>query len=163
MADAPPHTRRNQVVAWSFVALQVALLLVIVTLPRSADWQPTDAARTVANVLFFGGVALDAWAFLYLGRGLTPSPLPNGAGKLVVRGPYAFVRHPIYTGVMALSIGIAFRSGSIGVVAATTALMLLFMVKSRWEETHLAATFSGYASYMERTGRFVPCIGVSPS
>ena len=146
-------------IAWSFVALQAVLLLVIIILPRNTDWQPTNFARTVANALFFIGIALDAWAFLYLGRGLTPSPLPNGAGKLVVKGPYAFARHPIYTGVIILSIGIAVSSGNLFVVLATAALTVLFMVKARWEETHLVATFPGYARYMECTGRFLPCIG----
>jgi protein-S-isoprenylcysteine O-methyltransferase Ste14 len=159
--DTADHTRRDQVIAWSFVGVQALLLLAIVTLPRDSNWVPSDLARTISNVLFFLGVALGAWAFLYLGRGLTPSPLPNGAGKLVVRGPYAIARHPIYTGVILLSIGIAMRSGSLLVIAATAALVILFVIKARWEEKHLAATFPGYSDYMGRTGRFVPYVGLA--
>jgi protein-S-isoprenylcysteine O-methyltransferase Ste14 len=155
------HAPRDQIIAWSFVAAQALLILAIVILPRNTGWVPSDLARTVANVLFFAGVALDAWAFLYLGRGLTPSPLPNGASRLVVKGPYAIARHPIYTGVILLSIGITIRSGSFLVVGATAALIMLFTVKARWEEKHLASTFPGYADYMTGTGRFVPYVGLT--
>jgi protein-S-isoprenylcysteine O-methyltransferase Ste14 len=155
------HARRDQVIAWSFVGVQALLLLAIVMLPRDTDWVPSSTARIISNVMFFSGVALGIWAFLYLGRGLTPSPLPNGAGKLVVKGPYAIARHPIYTGVMLLSMGIALRSGSYLVIAATVALIVLFTVKARWEEKHLASTFPGYSDYMTRTGRFVPYIGLA--
>jgi protein-S-isoprenylcysteine O-methyltransferase Ste14 len=155
------HAHRDQAIAWSFVAVQALLLLAIVILPRNTGWIPSDLARTAANVLFIAGVALIVWAFLYLGRGLTPSPLPNGAGKLVVKGPYAIARHPIYTGVILLSIGITIRSGSFLVIAATFALIVLFAVKARWEEKHLASTFPGYADYMTGTGRFVPYVGLA--
>ena len=161
MTDTGKHARRDQVIAWSFVAVQALLLVAIITLPRDTGWIPSDFARTVSNVLFFSGVAMDAWAFLYLGRGLTPSPLPNGAGKLVVKGPYAIARHPIYTGVILLSIGITIRSGSFLVIGATLALIVLFAVKARWEEKHLASTFPGYPDYMSSTGRFVPYVGLA--
>ena len=161
MADTGGHARNDQAVAWSFVGVQALLLLAIITLPRDTGWVPSELARTISNVLFFLGVALGAWAFLYLGRGLTPSPLPNGAGKLVVKGPYAIARHPIYTGVILLSIGITLRSGSFLVIAATVALIVLFAVKARWEEKHLASTFPGYSDYMTHTGRFVPYVGLS--
>jgi protein-S-isoprenylcysteine O-methyltransferase Ste14 len=161
MPDTGRHTRRDQTVAWSFVGVQVLLLIAIVTLPRNTDWVPTDLARTIANVLFYSGIALGAWAFLYLGRGLTPSPLPNGAGRLVVKGPYSVARHPIYSAVIILSIGITIRSGNYLVIAATVALIVLFAVKARWEEKHLAATFPGYSDYMTRTGRFVPFVGLA--
>jgi protein-S-isoprenylcysteine O-methyltransferase Ste14 len=161
MPDIGGHARRDQTIAWSFVAVQALLLLAIVALPRDTNWVPSDLARTISDVLFFLGVGLGAWAFLYLGRGLTPSPLPNGAGKLVVKGPYAIARHPIYTGVILLSIGIAMRSGNLLAVGATVALIVLFAVKARWEEKHLASTFPGYSDYMSRTGRFVPYVGLA--
>jgi protein-S-isoprenylcysteine O-methyltransferase Ste14 len=161
MSDVGEHARRDQVIAWSFVAVQALLLLAIITLPRDTGWVPSSLARTIASVLFFLGVALGVWAFLYLGRGLTPSPLPNGAGKLVVKGPYAIARHPIYTGVILLSIGITIRSGSFLVIGATVALIVLFAVKARWEEKHLTSSFPGYSDYMSSTGRFVPYVGLS--
>ena len=161
MVSPQDHSRHEQVTAWTFVAVQALLLAAIVFLPRNTAWIPSDLSRTVANFVFFSGVALGGWAFLYLGRGLTPSPLPNGAGKLVVKGPYAIARHPIYTGVIVLSVGITIRSGSFLVIGATVALIVLFAVKARWEEKRLASTFPGYTDYMAHTGRFVPYVGLA--
>jgi protein-S-isoprenylcysteine O-methyltransferase Ste14 len=61
--------------------------------------------------------------------------------------------------VILLGIGIAIRSGSWIVTVALVGLILLFAVKSRWEEMHLADTFPGYERYMGTTGRFLPTSG----
>ncbi len=155
------HSARDQMVAWTYVAIQALLLVAIVMLPRDTSWETGQTARTIGSALFFLGAGIGIWAGVYLGRGLTPSPLPNGATDLVVKGPYAYVRHPMYTGVMLLSIGITVKSGSIWVLAATIGLVVLFAVKARWEEAQLAVAFPGYRAYMSRTGRFVPGVGRS--
>ena len=156
--DSVNHTKRDTAVAWFFVAIQFALLAVMVFYPRDAAWIPTDLMRTIGLGFMAAGVGVGLWAAVYLGRGLTPSPLPNGSVGLVMRGPYRFVRHPMYTSVILLGIGMTIRSGSWIVLLAFIALMLLFAVKSRWEEVRLADTFPGYERYMSSTGRFVPRI-----
>ena len=153
------HSKKDQVVAWSYVAVQALLLVAIVMLPRDTSWVTSDFARTIGSGLFFAGVGLGIWSGIYLGRGLTPSPLPNGSTELVVKGPYALVRHPMYTAVITLSIGIMFKSGSIPVLLATIALIALFAIKARWEEAQLTLAFPGYERYMESKGRFLPGIG----
>ncbi len=153
------HSTKDQVVAWSYVTVQALLLVAIVMLPRDTSWVTGDLSRTIGSLLFFAGVGLGLWSAVYLGRGLTPSPLPNGSTELVVKGPYGIVRHPMYTAVMLLSIGISFKSGSIGVVLATIGLIALFTVKARWEEAQLSLAFPGYRRYMEEKGRFVPGVG----
>jgi protein-S-isoprenylcysteine O-methyltransferase Ste14 len=158
IVDSVKHTRRDTAVAWLFVAIQFALLAVMVFYPRDAGWIPTDLMRTVGFVFMAAGVGVGLWAAVYLGRGLTPSPLPNGSVGLVMRGPYRFVRHPMYTSVILLGIGMTIRSGSWVVLFAFVVLVLLFAVKSRWEEAHLADAFPGYERYMTSTGRFVPRI-----
>jgi protein-S-isoprenylcysteine O-methyltransferase Ste14 len=158
IVDSVKHTRRDTAVAWLFVAIQFALLAVMVFYPRDAAWIPTDLMRTIGLAFMVAGIGLGLWAAVYLGRGLTPSPLPNGTIGLVTRGPYRFVRHPMYTSVILLGIGMTIRSGSWVVLFAFVALVLLFAVKSRWEEVHLADTFPGYEGYMTSTGRFVPRI-----
>ena len=160
VTDTMNHTKRDTVVAWIFVAIQFALLAVMIFYPRDAAWIPTDLMRTVGMGFMAAGVALGLWAAVYLGRGLTASPLPNGSTDLVMRGPYRFVRHPMYTSVILLGIGMTIRSGSWIVTLAFVALVVLFAVKSRWEELHLADTFPGYERYMTSTGRFVPRIAV---
>jgi len=158
MTEAVSHTRRDTAVAWFFVAIQAALLGAMVFYPRDFGWSPTPLMVTVGFVFMGAGVIVGFLSAAHLGRGLTPSPLPNGAARLVTKGPYRFVRHPIYTSVILLGIGIAIRSGSWIVTLALIGLVLLFEVKSRWEEMHLADTFPGYERYLETTGRFLPTL-----
>ncbi len=158
MTDTVHFSRRERVVAWLFVGIQFALLGVMVLLPRDIAWIPTATMRTIGMALLVAGAGIGAWGASYLGRGLTPSPLPNGAASLVTRGAYRFVRHPIYTAVMLLGAGITLRAGSWVVLIAFGALMLLFNVKARWEELHLSDTFPGYERYMKHTSRFLPSL-----
>jgi hypothetical protein len=69
--------QRHTVVAWSFVAVQAALLIAVVATPRGDDWAHAGWLDAVAFGVLALGVALGLWSALRLGRGLTPSPLPN--------------------------------------------------------------------------------------
>ena len=153
---SPPAAKRLTVVAWAFVTIQVVLLVGIAVGPRDNTWEIGQPLRWAGLGLAVAGAALGLWAALRLGRGLTASPLPNGAIGLVTRGPYRWVRHPMYTAVMLIAAGIATRAGSLVVIALTFALVVLFNVKARWEEGQLAATFPGYSDYRATTSRFVP-------
>ena len=155
-AKSLQSVRRRTVVAWTFVGVQALLLAGIVVAPRDDSWQLSQFVRVGGTGLVAVGVGVGLWAAARLGRGLTPSPLPNGAISLVSRGPYRWVRHPMYTAVMLLAVGVATRSGSWLVVAQTVALIVLFNVKARWEERRLAETFSDYKSYQATTPRFLP-------
>jgi protein-S-isoprenylcysteine O-methyltransferase Ste14 len=76
---------------------------------------------------------------------------------LVTRGPYAFVRHPIYTGVSAMLIGSAlvFPPAAVGAVA----LIPYFVVSAFREERDMARLFPDvYPDYMRRTKRLVPFV-----
>lgn len=150
------RTRSDTWIAWLLVAIQFLLLGVMVFYPRDAGWVPTDLLRSSGAFFMAAGVAIGLWSAAYLGRGLTPLPLPNGSTDLVTSGPYRLVRHPIYSSVMLLGIGMTMRSGSWIVLAGFLGLMVLFAVKSRWEEMHLADAFPGYERYMDATGRFIP-------
>lgn len=103
---------------------------------------------------------LGIWGSLHLGRGAdTPLPLPNGATELVTRGPYRWIRHPLYTAVIIGTAGIALRSRTPVVIAAAIGLAAFLAAKARWEERHLRTAFAGYADYAGKTGRFVPGVG----
>jgi len=153
------HKRRDVVVAWLFVGIQFVFLGVMVLFPRDTAWIPSELMRIGGAVAMAAIVILGLWGALYLGRGLTPLPLPNGGTTLVTTGPYTLVRHPIYAAVMLLGVGITIRAGSWIVAIAFVALVVLFHVKSRWEETHLVDAFPGYDRYVEETGRFLPAFG----
>ena len=147
---------RDTALAWLFVTIQFALLVVIAVLPPANAWPVPGWLDTVAFGLEVVGAGVLLAAIVNLGRSLTPLPTPVPHGELKIRGLYRFVRHPIYAGIMALAVGITVRSASILVLSATVALVVWFALKARWEEQHLARRYPGYVDYAQRTPRFVP-------
>ena len=141
---------------WAFVFAQFALIGLMVVLPREVHYIPSDAWRTFGIVLMVAGAAAGFWSAAFLGRGLTPTPVPNGATELITRGPYRYVRHPMYVAVVLFMGGVAIRSGSWLSLPLLFGLIALFHVKARWEEEQLQEVFRGYDAYMGRTPRFVP-------
>jgi protein-S-isoprenylcysteine O-methyltransferase Ste14 len=82
--------------------------------------------------------------------------MPTKRGVLQVHGLYKFVRHPMYVGVLTLSLGIAMSGGGFFKYALVLALYILFRFKARYEETLLIAKYPDYKAYMHKTGRFIP-------
>ncbi|NNF53758.1 MAG: isoprenylcysteine carboxylmethyltransferase family protein [Acidimicrobiales bacterium] len=142
---------------WAFVAMQVALLALVIFLPTGTDWERTPSVQAVGLFLNVAGLALLALGALGLGRSLTPTPVPVESGELKTTGLYSRMRHPIYSGVILLAIGIAGASGSILRVLATLALIGFFYLKARWEEDRLVKKFGReYEAYAARVNRFLP-------
>lgn len=147
---------RDQVVAWVFVLVQLALLAAVFLLPSRGDWTTPSWISNAAHVASLIGLAVLAVGLINLGRSATPLPLPVENGDLRSDGLYRYVRHPIYTGVMTLAVGSAIPSGSIAVAAAAAGLVAWLAVKARWEERRLTARYPEYPSYAARTPRFIP-------
>lgn len=141
---------------WAFVAVQGILLVLLVVLPSADHWPTPTPVRRLGDVLFVGGLLLVAAASLRLGRSLTPTPVPNQSGGLTTTGLYRFARHPIYTGVLALVIGLTVRSGNVLCLVVGLVLIAFFNVKARWEEDRLALAYDDYKAYADRTPRFIP-------
>ena len=94
-------------------------------------------------MLALAGVAFAVWAGRTLGRSLTPFPRPVGAG-LVTRGPFAIVRHPIYTGGLAFFVGYSAVREPSGARRHRACSPSSGPVKIRVEERLLAAAYDGY-------------------
>ena len=141
--------------SWLFVTVQAILLVALVILPNPA---PTAshvvlAVRTIVEII---GSSILALSLYDLRRSLTVMPVPVPHGQLQIHGLYRWVRHPMYTGVMTLSLGIAIGSNYWLKYAIVFGLVLLFNFKARFEESLLRAKYPGYAAYMRRTPRFLP-------
>jgi protein-S-isoprenylcysteine O-methyltransferase Ste14 len=140
---------------WALVALQFVLLAVIVVSPGGV-WAVPGTFRTVGTVMRVVGAAAIVAGALRLGRGLSVHPTPTESAVLRTDGPYRFVRHPIYSGVLLLATGITATSGSAAAVVAFAGLAVLLNVKARFEEVLLLRRFPDYGAYASRTPRFVP-------
>jgi protein-S-isoprenylcysteine O-methyltransferase Ste14 len=145
----------------------LALLLVIAawssTTGVAQAWGPSlggDRWRVVAaTVLVLGGALLLVVSARQLGTALTPHPQPRAEATLRTDGLYAAMRHPVYTGVLAVGWGLAVWAGLLVSVALAVALTCLLVVKARYEEQLLTERYPQYPSYAATTGRFLPRLG----
>jgi protein-S-isoprenylcysteine O-methyltransferase Ste14 len=140
------------------VFLQFALIIVLAIFPDSLDVDPTLEYVGIAMIAI-GVVTLFA-GFRRLGKSLTANPVPNEDGVLVTTGIYSIVRHPIYLGLLIITLGLVISSGVWSQIIVWIALAVLLTYKMRWEEVLLSAKYKGYADYMTKVPGLVP--GLKP-
>ena len=76
--------------------------------------------------------------------------------ELVTSGPYRFVRHPIYSGLLAAMLGTALAGNLLGLIVVAV-LVAYFYVCGIVEERNLAVTFpTAYPEYKSRTKMLIP-------
>jgi protein-S-isoprenylcysteine O-methyltransferase Ste14 len=140
------------VVAQSVVIVATVALIRVSARPHSAVLHVGGFAVALAGLLLF------AWAYRTMGRSFTPFPRPLASSELVVSGPFRLVRHPVYGGVLLLSLGSSLAIGLAGLVG-TVMLAALWWRKSAFEERLLAERYPEYASYRARVRRrFLPFV-----
>ena len=138
------------------VALQAVLLLVLAVAPWGTAWPRGWPVWVLGGAALVAGAALAVAGMLGLGSSLTPTPVPLAEGDLRTGGIYSRVRHPIYTGLLVGAAGWTVWAASWWHVAAWLALLALFAVKARWEESMLHERHPGYGDYAAEVPRFVP-------
>lgn len=143
--------------AWVIAQALLMALVLVTGLLWGDSWRAV--ALGVCGVVLLGAAALTgiagAWA---LGRSLTPFPQPSCTGRLVQRGVYGLMRHPLYTAVILASIGWALFEASWPAMVGAGALALLLDAKARREELWLRQQFPEYSDYEKRVRRFLPWI-----
>ena len=140
---------------------QVPLLALAVVLPpwtRGSDGGFGHPLQWLGLALLGGGVLVIFAGLVTLGRALTPFPHPRNGARLVTRGVFRRVRHPVYAGVLVCAIGWALVWLSIAGVAYSALLAVFFDRKARREERWLRSRFPEYAAYARRVRRFIPGI-----
>jgi protein-S-isoprenylcysteine O-methyltransferase Ste14 len=103
------------------------------------------------DVLCFAGLALLAAAFISLGKAVQVDPEPRADASLVTHGVYARLRHPMYTAIAILVVGLLLKKPAIAVGAMSATVLAFLGFKVRYEERRLAARYPGYAAYRART------------
>lgn len=136
------------------VFLQLALIIVLALFPDSANVEP--ALEYVGIVMIGVGLVLVFAGFRGLGKSLTANPVPIEDGKLVTTGIYSIVRHPIYLGLLIVTLGLVVSSGVWAQIIVWAALAVLLNYKMRWEEVMLSKKYKGYAQYMATVPALIP-------
>ncbi len=117
-----------------------------------------EAVRVVGVVLFGAGLGLAVWGRVYLGRNWGMPMSEKDQPELVTSGPYRFIRHPIYSGLLLAMVGTALATNLYFLIA----LLLLggyFIYSATVEERLLATTFpAAYPSYRTKTKMLIPFV-----
>jgi protein-S-isoprenylcysteine O-methyltransferase len=108
--------------------------------------------------IFAAGLVLRWYSILWLGRYFTVNVAIAADHRVVDTGPYRYVRHPSYTGVLLAFLGFGIALGHwIALVAMTVPIAAAFMRRIAVEEAALTRALGpAYAEYAARTRRLVP-------
>jgi len=120
----------------------------------------TQFTSIIGLVLMGLGLAVRSWAIVHLGRFFTVNVAVAADQTIVDTGPYRSVRHPSYTGLLLLAVGLGLCFGNYVSVLVLVGPMIGMMLKRiRVEEEALAVTLgTAYREYMARTKRLIPGI-----
>jgi protein-S-isoprenylcysteine O-methyltransferase len=113
--------------------------------------------RLLGLAVGLAGAALLAWASAVLGRFLVHEAAVFPDHALITSGPYRFLRHPIYSGYLALLLGTGLGTLNVYLLLLWPISLAGILVQARSEEQLLGSKFGeAYRCYAGRTGRLVP-------
>jgi protein-S-isoprenylcysteine O-methyltransferase Ste14 len=126
--------------------------------PIALDTPAPNAFAAVGVVVIWVGLALRVWAVLTLGRSFSTFIQVDADQAVVTRGPYRWVRHPSYSGLLLIALGFGLGVGnwlSLAICAVIPVLGLLPRIAV--EEAELVRVLGDqYRSYQKTTRRLVP-------
>lgn len=119
----------------------------------------TDRVGIIGLILSTVGVCIACWSRYLLGGNWSLSVQKKEAHALITSGPYKWVRHPIYSGLLLLFLGNAVIVGDYRGLLAVAIVLLSFWYKLRKEERLLVEVFGAeYIAYTRRTKALVPWV-----
>lgn len=122
-------------------------------LPRGGAWPAVGAAVTVL------GLAVALWARFTLAGNWSGMVTLKEGHELVMRGPYRWVRHPIYTGILVMYLGSAVAVGRLCGLLGFLLMLAGFWIKLRQEEALMSRVFpQAYPAYRRRVKALVPFV-----
>jgi protein-S-isoprenylcysteine O-methyltransferase Ste14 len=139
---------------------QVLLIALFPLLPVYRPWVVSESGAiligTLGGAIALAGLLIALKAFTELGSNLTPLPHPKNQGELVQTGLYAWVRHPLYCGLLFLLAGLAIALQSLSHLTLTGLLLLVLNTKASREESWLTQRFPEYVAYQQRVRKLIP-------
>jgi protein-S-isoprenylcysteine O-methyltransferase len=118
----------------------------------------TFTVGVIAVILCALGIALALWARYYLGKNWSALPSIKEGHELVTSGPYRYVRHPIYTGIIVAMLGPMLTSSSIWFIIFF-GMCFTFVWRIRKEEQFMTELFGEkYLEYKKRTKALIPFV-----
>jgi protein-S-isoprenylcysteine O-methyltransferase Ste14 len=119
----------------------------------------TKSASVAGLAITVAGLGLSVWARFHLGRNWSGLIQVKEGHELMRSGPYAIVRHPIYSGFMLATLGTAIAYGELSGLLAFVMILAAWGYKARLEETAMIEHFGAeYESYRSSVKGLIPFI-----
>ena len=139
--------------SYLLVFIQFAAILAI--LATGPVWAEEPSLRLLEGV----GIVLGWWALIAMQLAnlhILPDVRPNA--QLVQRGPYRFIRHPMYSALLLTTLALVLDSFTWLRLGIWLVLVVDLLVKLTYEERLLVAHYPDYPAYQQRTKRLLPLI-----
>lgn len=118
---------------------------------------PVLASRAIYLGLELLGVALGVWALVTMTiRNLNVLPDIRAGSRLVRHGPYRYIRHPMYSALLLVTLALILDAYSMERMMIWILLVCDLWVKLRYEEKLLGQHFGEYKDYQKQTKRLIP-------
>jgi protein-S-isoprenylcysteine O-methyltransferase Ste14 len=123
-------------------------------------WYLGEALNWILIALAAAGFLLTWWARIYLGRLWSGWVTKKAGHHIVDTGPYRFVRHPIYLGLILAVSATAIEKGNTFALLGAAIMILAFYTKARREERFLSAELGedAYDAYAHKTAMLLPFV-----
>jgi len=118
----------------------------------------SDRGRAAGLLLFAAGVVGYRLAGRALGDSLSPLVTPRPGAELVTRGPYRYLRHPMYVSQALIAIGAPLTLGCRWVTWLALPAMAILALRAGLENEALARTFPEHARWAARAKRLIPFV-----
>jgi len=128
---------------------------------RTQLWHFGEAMNWISVLLTAAGFLFTWWARIHLGRLWSDQVVKKAGHHVVDTGPYRFVRHPIYSGLILSAWATAIETGTSFALLGAAMVTLAFYIKARREERFLRAELdSAYDVYARKTAMLVPFLRI---
>jgi protein-S-isoprenylcysteine O-methyltransferase Ste14 len=118
----------------------------------------SPVVKALGVVLLVSGLGLAVWARIYLGRNWGMPMTEKAEPELVTSGPYRYVRHPIYSGLLLAFLGTALATNLYWLIGLAV-IGTYFVYSATVEERILTSSFpKDYPSYRARTKMLIPFV-----
>jgi protein-S-isoprenylcysteine O-methyltransferase Ste14 len=147
---------------WARLLTLVAVIWVFEVVYRTGGleqtlWSQTAAIGVLADLFTVAGLAVALWARAVLGRNWSGGIAFKEDHELIQHGPYAYVRHPIYSGFLLMGLGTAVESGRLVSFVLLVAAAVVLAVKAHLEERLMTSHFpKAYPDYRRRVKALIP-------
>jgi protein-S-isoprenylcysteine O-methyltransferase Ste14 len=159
-AEASNRDRGSRIVLRLAAAPGVVLLALSPRIAPAAAIHPPLGSVVVGIVLVVAGEAMRVWSKVTLGRYFTYTVMTSADQPVITSGPYRYLRHPSYTGIMLFALGAGFVWGNwLGLAAVTVFVFLGVRYRIHVEERALLEELGDrYRTYAELHKRLIPFV-----